>query len=829
MADGTVENHDVVSEALRKARYNEIVHVIIEQDDEVDVSLSNSRQHEICLVPRLNEQQGGIQFMSLMDLLRNQGVNRTGHVLSNKELVLQKELQTKQWFFPMLNDHRRNDLYCRAIAAAIQRATRNDALRRAQNSEISVLKVLDIGSGSGLLSMMVAEYCNTSKPPIPFQVTSVEMSSAFSFMATQTIKENHFTEDMICIQHGQHSMSTTFNQTNRMVFDVCLSELFDDGLLGEGWIPSVRDAWKRHLSPHAVIVPSGAQIFASLVQAEWLLNSFGPDQFRFNCLDGSQRHVVMSISSNQGSEQLIGARHAVLPINAEKLIRDGSLALLSDAIPVFSFDVSSLHSIPEPEGRMRIVPITISMPGISKNANNSDLSCGIAHGVLLWWEMNLWDHSVVYSTEPGKEPWQDHWHPCLHVFDHAINVAHDQTIEVAFHHDDQRVFVDLLESPLLFQGTECHKRVKRDSESTNNFLKNSLVSPALISTARVFLLNDVKRLNVFQRSLEYALLSQKGVCKESSPESLDAIILLDVSDFALGGLIVASMMATNPLVHCPCKVVSLENSSSNLPAITTSIADENIGKLGSNVNFEVLQCYNESISLDLIGESPVHILFSEPYSEVLEGCHLQEALNFYYTVRLLRTNGILSDKTIVLPNRCRLLGCIIESGQLRSAYARCGGSESESISGLQHKYVNRIGYRFHEYDLCIPMWQYDYVTLSDPFELGVLQYASPNAPPFPEETTIKAPFHSAGQCDALLVWLEYSFAPLSGTTFANYETALISTNSQPYNQMIRILDDSTKCLMDLDNFDKYEVVCTSIFGGNGMESHQFTVSIQIKS
>jgi hypothetical protein len=386
--------------------------------------------------------------------------------------------------------------------------------------------------------------------------------------------------------------------------------------------------------------------------------------------------------------------------------------------------------------------------------------------------------------------------------------------------------VDLVESSLSSDVTKRLKRVKRDCESANNFLNDSVASPALISTARAFLLNDAQRLNVFQRSLEYALLSQKQIREEPTPEGPDAIIVLDVSDFALGGMIVSAMMATNPLVRRPCTVVSLENSSGNLPSVTASVAErQNSSKADSNVNFEVLQCYNESMSLDVIGGSPVHILFSEPYYEVLEGCHLQEALNFYYTVRLLRTNQILSDETIVLPSCCRILGCIIESGQLRSAYARCGESESESIVGLQHKYVNRVGYRFQEYDLCLPMWQYDYVVLSDPFELGVLQYASPHTPPFPKETTVNAPFHSAGQCDALLVWLEYSFAPLSAATFPNHETAVVSTKAQPYHQSIRILDDSAQCAIDLDNLDKYEVVCTSNFGGNGLESHQFSVQI----
>ena len=47
------------------------------------------------------------------------------------------------WHIPMLNDRRRNDAFERAIRAAIEKAGK-DAL------------VLDIGTGSGLLSMMAA-------------------------------------------------------------------------------------------------------------------------------------------------------------------------------------------------------------------------------------------------------------------------------------------------------------------------------------------------------------------------------------------------------------------------------------------------------------------------------------------------------------------------------------------------------------------------------------------------------------------------------------------------------------------------------------------------
>jgi hypothetical protein len=278
-----------------------------------------------------------------------------------------------------------------------------------------------------------------------------------------------------------------------------------------------------------------------------------------------------------------------------------------------------------------------------------------------------------------------------------------------------------------------------------------------------------------------------------------------------------------------CKAISLESSSGQLPMLAARVAQFG-NKLISNhrnFQFDILQCYNESISLEVIGGSPVDILFSEPYTEILEGWHLQEALNFYYTVRLLRANGILNNETTVLPSNCRVLGCIIESSQLRSAYGPCGdGYKSESIHGLKHNYINQIGGRFQDYDLSLPMWQYDYTILTNTLELGTLSYTHPYAPPFILETLATATFHTCGRCDALLVWLEYSFE-LPSSMRSVHDSNILSTNSQTYNQLIRMLDDSTRCSVNIDTIDEAEVICKSAFGGNTWESHQFDVHINL--
>jgi len=53
--------------------------------------------------------------------------------------------------------------------------------------------------------------------------------------------------------------------------DVIVTEIFDSWLLGEGMVPVMHDAIERGLlAPHGRVVPAGAQIWAVLVESDWL-------------------------------------------------------------------------------------------------------------------------------------------------------------------------------------------------------------------------------------------------------------------------------------------------------------------------------------------------------------------------------------------------------------------------------------------------------------------------------------------------------------------------------------------------------------------------------
>ena len=902
-----VDEEDAFTKALRKARYNEIVHISIDAShDECDEDNINSDEGEtqatapststtpsISLIPRLNENQGGIQFMNLVDFCR-----QTSDEADDATILLEKELQTKRWFFPMLNDTHRNQCYNAAIKKVIHHVmtTRSD--------KNIILNVLDIGSGSGLLSLMFAKefssYCTnadktekndgsgdsttttaTTTTTRQVHITSVEMSNAFGTLAQRTLEENIIIHSdpntRITIHPGQHSTSSTFNcrcdnlddaplvdntdsnsnNTQYIQYDICISELFEHGLFGEGWIPSIRDAWWRHvsLSPPAIMVPCGAKVYGAIVKAPWLQNYcrplHKPYTWTTNQSDSQEQDRTLSLDLKIGHNNmqpfLIDKCHVMLPIHANKLIRDKKITLVSNAELIFDINVASPDSIPTLQGQTATVTYTIT-----SNENDSADNC-TSYGVLIWWDMILWedqenDDNIIYSLQPNEQqPFQDHWCPCLHVFpsdDPKVYKDDITTVDVTFRHDDNRIYVEKVkphssypfsfdkvkDEPLVVGENTRVKRIKTETGDDGIDSTLSLPLPAYISQQRAFQLNDRRRLRIFQKALENAILHKNKRRYVTSDESNAAtssptITIIDVSDFALGACLAATICHTMTIDNDhQYKIISVENSSGHLPILASQVLSNSSSNLNQSkrVDVSVLQCFNENITLDAIGTGTqsVDIIFSEPYYEVLEGWHLQEALNFYYTIRLLRNNGIIDQETIVLPGICRILGCIVESSELRCAYGPCGDNKSESIYGIRHTYVNRIGQNGRGHDMSIDMWQYDYKVLSHTLELGTLQYMDYNAPAVPEMTTASSTFHTPGRCDALIIWLEYSFAlPPETESDRTPGEIIVSTNCQSYYQMIQMLDGRK----EVNNLCKDQVTCRATYGGNQFNSHKFEV------
>ncbi len=69
---------------------------------------------------------------------------------------------------------------------------------------------------------------------------------------------NGFGQDAISVVGERSDTLTLPPEEGGRRFDVMVTEIFDSALLGEGILPTLRDAHRRLLRPGATVVPSAA-------------------------------------------------------------------------------------------------------------------------------------------------------------------------------------------------------------------------------------------------------------------------------------------------------------------------------------------------------------------------------------------------------------------------------------------------------------------------------------------------------------------------------------------------------------------------------------------
>jgi type II protein arginine methyltransferase len=281
----------------------------------------------------------------------------------------------------MMDDSKRNETY----EAAIRRAAPGK-------------RVLDIGTGAGLLALMAAR-AGAAK------VTTCEAVSLIAARAREIIAQNGLSDRITVIPKASTDMAVPRDMPERA--EVLVTETFASGLITEGVLPTVEHAHEHLLTPNAAIIPAAACIMGYLAGGPALQGMLfvgkiaGFDLSGFNDFAPSMLAVSLDNVPHQ---------------------------TLSDDIELMRFDLKAKRF---PAGGVRL----------ALKATHH----GVCAGVAQWIKLELDAHTTYENRPSPQADFNNHWTHIVHRFPRLVTVAPGDVVPVLFRHDRSQIGIELLE------------------------------------------------------------------------------------------------------------------------------------------------------------------------------------------------------------------------------------------------------------------------------------------------------------------------------------------------------------------------------------------------
>lgn len=286
------------------------------------------------------------------------------------------------WHMHMLADTKRNKAY-------------HEALRKASPGK----RVLDIGTGSGLLAMMAAKAGAE-------EVVGCEMILALAEVAEDIVKDNGLDESIRIVQKRSTSMKIGQDMLEKA--DVLVSEILDVGLLGEGVIPTHRHALQYLVKPDAEVIPQKATVKAVLLQCD--------DYYQVNPMRTIEGFDLSSFERFRLKEHYTSITMEVTPHQTLSEVQD---------VSTISF-------------------VNLPKPASEADPNVTELSFtvvedGILHGVAFWFDLYV-NSDIVVSSGPGGD--MIHWNQAVTFFEEPRAVKAGEEIAIRLMQADSRLWFE---------------------------------------------------------------------------------------------------------------------------------------------------------------------------------------------------------------------------------------------------------------------------------------------------------------------------------------------------------------------------------------------------
>ncbi|RZF44534.1 hypothetical protein LSTR_LSTR002307 [Laodelphax striatellus] len=302
----------------------------------------------------------------------------------------------------MLHDTERNNLYYKALVLAIKKI----------HSEGKKANVLDIGTGTGLLSMMAATIGADT-------ITACEGCVPMAACARKVIKENNLESKIKVVP--KHSTDLKVGPEGDMPqrANILVTEVFDSDFIGDGAISTFKHAHKELLEKDCIVIPCSGRVYAQVVESTLAR--------RWNKLDAVSISNGTQIEMTQTLENCPGSM-SVHDLQLSRLDQRSYKTILPPKV-VFEFDWSGKEPIVESR-RTRV--------------EGGAVTAGVANAVLMWWDLSMnaaCDMRLSCAPawlQPAGDlsPWRDHWIQEIYHLPRCLAVAQNQPVALLTCHDE---------------------------------------------------------------------------------------------------------------------------------------------------------------------------------------------------------------------------------------------------------------------------------------------------------------------------------------------------------------------------------------------------------
>ncbi|CAD5124274.1 DgyrCDS12566 [Dimorphilus gyrociliatus] len=339
----------------------------------------------------------------------------------------------------MLHDTERNVKYGLALEKAIKDL----------HSKGVKANVLDIGTGTGLLSMLAARHGAD-------KVTACEAFEPMAACALRIIAKNGFSDRIKLVSKRSTDLTVGEEGDLEERANILVTEVFDTELIGEGAVETFRHAHKYLLQSDCIVIPNKARMFCQIADSQYIhtcknlepIDTLRPPKNVPNCPGTISLHDI----------QLENLKDQFTP--------------LSEPVQVFTFDFSGKSDIVDNENKCNKVTI--------KND-------GKVNGMFMWWDTEMYD-GIWLSCAPSwarsdRPQWRDHWMQAIFYTQSTLNVKKNEEVFLYSYHDQFSLWFDVrragylkIEQPLCNCGSHMGYSRPRIGQLNDKDLNNQYLS-----------------------------------------------------------------------------------------------------------------------------------------------------------------------------------------------------------------------------------------------------------------------------------------------------------------------------------------------------------------